>query len=196
MGASQGTLVEAPVGERSSAQEGVPMGAPFPTPKDKFVQDIISPQAAPRVVPKFVHKDPSNHETDLSADHQVQDALPTTRPRCQNVGTWKDGPAKIRASPMENESYKLHIFLNNACDSPAAFITNQGHITVQPQPQRLSKCTLLECTTDLYGYISKDLWDPKQMNDCDPRLLAVKLSKSKYNEDNPLYDTILESYAS
>ena len=36
-----------------------------------------------------------------------------------------------------------------------------------------------------------DSWDPKQMNDCDPRLLAVKSSKSKYNEDNPSYDTAI-----
>jgi hypothetical protein len=130
----------------------------------------------------------------------LHDALPTTRPRRHNVGTWKDGPAKIRACPMDNESYELHILLDNACDSPAAFITNQGHIPVQPQPQRISKCTLLECTllqdpwvnpTDLYGCVSMDSWDPTQMNDCDPHLLAVKSSKSKYNEDNPSYDNAI-----
>ncbi len=169
VGVSLGALVEAPVGEPLGVPEGVLMGAPFPTPKDKFVQGIIAPQAAPHVVPEFVHEDPS---ADFFADHQVQDALPTTRPRLQNVGTWKDCPAKIRACPMENESYELHILLDNACDLPAAFITNQGHITVQPQPQHISKCTLLECTllqdtvskpNRLYGCVSMDSWDPKQI---------------------------------
>jgi hypothetical protein len=175
VGVSQGAQVEVPVGEPLSAPEGVPMGAPFPPPQYKFVQDNIAPQAAPHVIPKFVHKDTTNHQTDHSADHQVNDALPMTRPRHQKVGTWKDSPAKIRASPMENESYELHILLDNACDLPAAFITNHSHITVQPQPQHISECTLLECTllqdpwenpTD-YGYISMDSRDPKQMNDCD-----------------------------
>ena len=190
VGVSPGALVEDPVEAPFGAPEGVPMGAPFPTPQNEFVQGIIAPQAAPHVVPEFVHEDPS---ADLSC-------WPSGRPRRQNVGTWKDGPAKIRACPMENESYELHILLDNACDLPAAFITNQGHITVQPQPQRISKCTLLDCTllqdpwvnpTDLYGCVSMDSWDPTQVNDCDPRLLAVKSSKSKYNEDNPSYDTAI-----
>ena len=85
VGASQGTLVEAPVGEPLSAPEGVPMGAPFPPPQYEFVQDIIAPQAAPHVIPEFVHEDPSNYETDLSADHQVQAALLTTRARGKTV---------------------------------------------------------------------------------------------------------------
>ena len=195
MGVPQGTQVGHPVVKPTGAPEGDPTGTPFPPQKYKIAQETTAPQPAPQVVPQEANKDPSDN-----APEPPQEAPPTTRPRRQNVGTWKDGPAKIRASPMDNESYELHILLDNACDSPAAFITNQGHITFQPQPQRISKSTLLECTlhqdpwentTDLYGYITMDSWDPQQMNDCDPRLLAVKSSKSKYNNDNPSYDTAI-----
>jgi hypothetical protein len=99
---------------------------------------------------------------------------------------------------MDNESYKLHILLDNACDSLAALVTNQGHITVQPQPQLILKSTLFECTllqdpwdnyNDLYGCMAMDSWDPAQMNDSDPCLLAIKMSKSKYNEDNLSFES-------
>jgi hypothetical protein len=99
---------------------------------------------------------------------------------------------------MDNELYKLHILLDNTCDSPAAFVTNQGHITVQPQPQRILKSTLFECLllqdpwdnyNDLYGCIDMDSWDPTQMNDSDPHLLAIKTLKSKYNKDNPSFES-------
>jgi hypothetical protein len=121
---------------------------------------------------------------DASQANNIPPNLPSTCPQRQNVGTWKNGPAKIRTSPMDYESYKLHIFLDNACDSPAAFDTNQGHITVQPQPQQILKSTLLEGTllqdlwddyNDLKGSITMDSWDPSQMNDPDPHLLAIKM---------------------
>jgi hypothetical protein len=191
----QRTQVGHPVGEPPGEPEGDPTGAPFPPQENEIVQDTIAPQPAPQVVPHNAHE---NSQDD--APVPPQGAFPTTRPRRQTVGTWKDGPAKIRSSPMDNESYELHVLLDNACDSPAAFITNQGHITFQPQPQRISKSTLHDCTllqdpwenpTDLYGYISMDSWDPQLVNDCDPRLLAVKSSKSKYNDDNPSYDTAI-----
>ncbi len=75
---------------------------------------------------------------------------------------------------MENESYGFPFFLDNACDSPATFVMNQGHITIQPQPQQILKSTLFECTllqdpwnnyNDLYGCIAMNSWDPAQMND-------------------------------
>ncbi len=34
-----------------------------------------------------------------------------------------------------------------------------------------------------------DSWDPAQMNDSDPHLLAIKSLKSKYNKDNPSFET-------
>jgi hypothetical protein len=99
---------------------------------------------------------------------------------------------------MDNESYKPHILLDNACDSPAAFVTNQGHIIIQPQPQRILKSTLFECTllqdpwknyNDLYGCIAMDSWDPAQMNDSDPCLLAIKMLKSNYNEGHLSFES-------
>ena len=101
---------------------------------------------------------------------------------------------------MDDNSYELNILLDNVCDSPAAFITNQGHITVQPQTHRILKDTLLECTllqdtwdkyTDVYQCVTMDSWDPFEMNASNPRLLAIKISKSKYNDDNPLFDTAI-----
>jgi hypothetical protein len=34
-----------------------------------------------------------------------------------------------------------------------------------------------------------DSWDPTQMNDSDPCLLAIKMLKSKYNEDNLSFES-------
>jgi hypothetical protein len=105
---------------------------------------------------------------------------------------------QVRTSPMDNKSYELHILLDNACHFPTTFFTNQGHITIKPQPQRILKSTLFECTllqdpwdnyNDLYGRIAMDSWDPTQMNDSDPHLLAIKMSKSKYNKDNPSFES-------
>jgi hypothetical protein len=102
VGNPQGAQFEVPVGETLGVPEGVTMGTPFPP--NEFVQNHPAPQTAPQVVPKPIHHDPSDYETDLPTDQQIHDPLPTTRPRRHNVGTWNDGPAKIRACPMENES--------------------------------------------------------------------------------------------
>jgi len=196
-GVAVGVPQRPPVGQQvrepTNKQEGASTGTPVKTQEYKPVEDTAAPPPAPQLIPHEANDDQPNN-----APVPPLNALPPTRPRRQNVGTWKDGPARIRASPMDNESYEFHILLDNACDSPAAFITNHGHITFQPQPHRISKTTLLDCTllqdpwenpTDLYGYMTMDSWDPQHINDCDPRLLAVKSTKSKYNDDNPSYDT-------
>ncbi len=36
-----------------------------------------------------------------------------------------------------------------------------------------------------------DSWDPMQIFDCNPCLLAAKASKSKYNYDNPSFETAI-----
>jgi hypothetical protein len=82
---------------------------------------------------------------DTSDDHPTT-VLPSSCPGRQNVGTHKGGPAKIRRLPIGGQSYKLNILLDNACDTPAAFIMNQGHICCQPQPHCILKSSLLECT--------------------------------------------------
>jgi hypothetical protein len=72
--------------------------------------------------------------------------------------------------------------------------------------QKISKASLIECyllqddwTSDknyLQGLDSKiilGLWESngasKISDDIDPRLLAAMIASSKYNKDNPLYDT-------
>ncbi len=173
MGFPEGVPVGLPEGVPDGFQEGVPVKLPEgveptkqgPTTYGSAEQDNI-PKDAPQV--DNIPPDP-----------------PSTGPRRQNIGTWKDGPAKIRISPMDNESYKLHILLDNSCDSPAAFVTNQGHITIQQQPQWILKSTLFACMllqdpwvnyNDLYGCIAMDLWDSTQMNDSDSCLLAINTS--------------------
>jgi hypothetical protein len=68
---------------------------------------------------------------DTSNNHPTT-VLPSSHPRCQNVGIYKDGTAKIRRLPIDGKLYKLNILLDNSCDTPAVFITNQGHICCQP----------------------------------------------------------------
>ncbi len=93
---------------------------------------------------------------DTSNDHPIT-VLSSSCPRCQNVGTYKGGPAKIRPFPINGKPYELNILLDNACDTPAAFITNQGHIYYQPQPHHIIKSFLLKCT------LLQDPWE--QSND-------------------------------
>jgi hypothetical protein len=113
---------------------------------------------------------------DTSHDHPST-VLPSSCPRHQNVGTYKDGLAKIRWLLIDGESYKLNILLNNSCDTLAAFIMNQGHICCQSQPHCILKNSLLECTlfqypweqsNDLQRYVIMDTWESNHINDCDP----------------------------
>ena len=129
------------------------------------------------------------------------------RPRRNNVGTYKDGPAKIRKFPIDGESYEFAFNINVLSDweRPVPVIKNRGGIATRHHPaQKLNKsflaeCYLLQepwfndptCVSSVTDNLFFDTWDSDgyYFNEIfDPRLLAARTSSSKYNEDNPSFD--------
>jgi hypothetical protein len=57
---------------------------------------------------------------------------------CQNVGTYKDGPAKIRRLPIDGESYELAYILNLSFDAihPVPAISNRANCTFDYHPEQ------------------------------------------------------------
>jgi hypothetical protein len=131
--------------------------------------------ASSKVVPV-----PAGGET--AADgHDADDGLQytSTRPR-RNVGTYKQGPAKIQNFPIDGESYDFS-FISDANVKP--------HQQTKYHPQKLSKALLAECylmqqewkEDDLCALASNailDSWEPNGEHTIsevvDPRLLATK----------------------
>ena len=141
----------------------------------------------------------------------VQNALPPVNPNArprQNVGTYKEGPANIRKFPINGESYDFSFNVNiiNEWEHPISSVKNKGRAATGYHPQqKISKASIAEC------YLLQDTWfeDPtcvSAINDnfvldswdndgyyfneiSDPRLLAARTKSSKYNEDNPSFDT-------
>ncbi len=139
----------------------------------------------------------------------VQDLTAAGRPR-QNVGTYKDGPAIICHLPINGESYDLTFSATiiSKYAHPVLAVSNQDHFTDYHPHQKLQQCFHAEC------YLLQEQWfaDPTCLdavshnltldswasgglyfNDIsDPRsLLAACFASSKYNEDNPSFDTAM-----
>ena len=136
----------------------------------------------------------------------VQDLTATGQPR-RNVGTYKDGPAKIRCLPIDGESYDLTfsatVFDDYAHPVPA--VSKHGRFTDYHPTQKLQQCFLAECyllqepwftdrncLDEVSHNLSLDSWesDEHYFNDIsDPRMLAACSASSKYNKDKPSFDT-------
>jgi hypothetical protein len=137
------------------------------------------------------------------------------RPR-RNVGTYKDGPAKIRRFPIDGESYELAYSSNTFLEPlhPVPAITNTAHcpLTYHPtekvQKQFLAKCYFLQdkwfhdddCISSLIAHMPVDTWDDGSndvyFNDiADPRILAACSANKKATEmeDSPSFDTAIRS---
>ncbi len=157
------------------------------TPPDEDTDSITAaPEGAADLAP----------EGDVVHDKTV--ILRRNPPR--NVGTWKDGPAKLRTLPIDDDDYDFSF--NIMPDPPVAMIARRGHIKHQPPPQRLSKQDLFEC------YLLQQNWSeygpsyhPHHHFDLgsdldvdyidDPRVLehfVMAVKTSKYNDDNPSFD--------
>ena len=168
-----------------------------------------NPEGVPEGVPAEVPEG-ATASTD-TIDHNQVDAPPpvhpNNRPR-RNVGTYKDGPANIRKFPIDGESYDFafNIKVINEWEHPIPSVLNKGRVTTEYHPnQKICKESIAEC------YLLQDPWfdDPtcvSAINDnfvldswesdgyyfneiSDPRLLAARTKTSKYNEDNPSFDT-------
>ena len=118
----------------------------------------------------------------------------------RNVGTWKDGPAKLRTCPMENDDYDLSFQISHDVNVAPVFVARRGHCHTQPLPHKLSKTNLLEChllQTD--PSISRHRFPHHQMSVIDnstvdsisdPRVIETYLASktSKYDDDNPSFE--------
>jgi hypothetical protein len=125
-----------PVGEAAGAPDRAPEG-------DQAGVSVGVLAGIPTNAPERVSGDNTNHQPKHDANVTTNDdaiflppvwpnensdnwttLLPPSCQQQQNIGTYKDGPAKIRQLPIDGKSYKLNILLENACDTSAAFIIN------------------------------------------------------------------------
>ena len=109
-------------------------------------------------------------------------------------------------SPIDGDEYDFSFSTISEWDQPVPIIANRGNIQTKYHPQQriqksfLAECYLLQdcwasnpdCIHQIYSNITLDSWesDDIYLTDIqDPRLLAVRSSASKYNEDNPSWET-------
>ncbi len=110
--------------------------------------------------------------------------------------------------PIEGESYDFTFTANphSKYAHPVPAVSNQGCLTEYHLHQKLQQSFLVECyllqetwfvdPACLYTMsdnLNLDTWDSGEShyfnNILDPHLLAACSASSKYNEDNPLFDT-------
>jgi hypothetical protein len=110
--------------------------------------------------------------------------------------------------PIEGESYDFTFTANphSKYAHPVSAISNQGCLTEYHPHQKLQQSFLAEyyllqekwfvdpaCLYTMSDNLNLDSWDSGEShyfnNILDPRLLAARSASSKYNEDNPSFDT-------
>jgi hypothetical protein len=143
---------------------------------------------------------PTPPEGAPTAPEGAQMQPPFRRNPQRNVGTWKDGPAKLRSLPIDDEEYDFSFV---TLPEPAvAFVARRGHAKQQSQPQRLLKSDLLDCHLlqrdwTEYGqqqhpYQHFDMTNATLVDFIsDPRVtehFVMTAKTSKYDDDNPSYD--------
>ncbi len=137
------------------------------------------------------------------------------RPR-RNIGSYKDGPAKIRRLPIDGESYELAYPTEApfSCLYPVPAISNRAgrpsnyHPNEKMQKQFLAECYLLQdtwfqesnCFSSLADHMLVDTWDDGMdgtyFNDVfDPRILEARSNseKAKETDDAPSFDTAVRN---
>ncbi len=113
----------------------------------------------------------------------------------------------MRRLPIDGESYDFtfHANIINNWEHPVAAVANRGRVTEYHPQQKLlynflAECYLLQdswfhdptCLAMMSEHLILDTWewDAYYFNDVpDSRLLAAQAKASKYNEDNPSFDT-------
>ncbi len=138
----------------------------------------------------------------MTAPEGVTPTPPLRRNPARNAGSWKDGPAKIRMCPIDDEDYDF-TFLSSLEDQQVAFVARRGLCTSQSLPSKLSKADMHECCllqqqwinnngTHLYPHHQMSLVDDLVVDSVsDPRVIETYLTtaqSSKYNDDNPSFD--------
>jgi hypothetical protein len=171
-------------------------------------QLLLPPPGVPTVASPETHvPGGDNPHTVVGNSESIDDV--ETRPR-RNVGTYKDGPAKIRRLPIDGEEYEFGFNVNviSNWERPVPAVSNSRHVPKSFHAQhKLQKGYLAECyllqdswfedptfVSELSDHLRVDPWDDSNeiyFNEIeDPRILAARKAKtSKYDDDNPSYDT-------
>jgi hypothetical protein len=125
---------------------------------------------------------------------------------CRNIGTYKDGPANIRKFPIEGELYDFAFNIISDWEHPVPVVANRSQVSKKFHSQQkmnkgfLAECYLLQkpwfedpnCLASLSNHLTLDSWESENttfIDVSDPRILAARTKTSKYNEDNPSFDT-------
>jgi hypothetical protein len=99
MGVPEGVPVGLTEGVQIGLPEGVPIKLPVGVPV-RFSEGVEPTTQGPMTYsPAKQYNDPE----DIPQANNIPPNPPSTCPQRQNIGTWKDGPAKIRTSPMDNK---------------------------------------------------------------------------------------------
>ncbi len=133
----------------------------------------------------------------------------------QNVGTYKDGPAKIHRLPrlpIDGESYELAYNLNLSFDAihPVPAISNRANCTSEYHPEQkiqqqyLAECYFLQdrwfdnpsCFSSILDIMNLDSWDNGEggyyFNDIsNPCVLEARSKTSTGTNDTPSFDTAI-----
>jgi hypothetical protein len=193
-------------------------GAPSPVPSvvQTMPGDIV-PEGVPSVTEAHMDSVPEggSHESLVQLDHSpaivipinsVDNGLSASGWPQRNVGNYKQGPAKIQRLPIDGEQYDFSFSVISEWDQPVPVVANRANVQTKYHPQQrlhksfLAECYLLqdwwvddpECLHQIYSKVILNSWesDDIYITDIpDPRLLAVRSSASKYNEDNLSWDT-------
>jgi hypothetical protein len=99
--------------------------------------------------------------------------------------------------PIDGEQYDFSFSVISEWGQPVPVIANCANVQTKYHPQqRLQKSFLAtddpECLHQIYSNVILDSWESNDIyitDIQDPRLLAARSSASKYNEDNPSWDT-------
>ena len=136
--------------------------------------------------------DPAFNDTqENDLDHDAPEGAPRHRhPRRAHAQSHLDGPAKARRLPTEGEGHALTL-------QPVPQVANHGRPS-NFHPRRklplafLAGCPILQdawndCNIQalMSSHILHDELDPALVTELDHQVLAAKVSKSKYDEDNP-----------
>jgi hypothetical protein len=181
--------------EGDMSSEGEMLSQPISVPASNMPQTSVENDTLLPLIPS------ASPDTNIG---NSQSPAPT-RPR-QNVGTYKQGPAQIQKYPIDGQECDFSFSVTSDWENPVPVTANCANAQTQYHPtQRINKsflaeCYLLQdcwandpnCIRHIYSNVILDSWESDGIyitDILDPRILAVRSSASKYNEDNPSWDT-------
>jgi hypothetical protein len=173
--------------------------SPPRTPRIVAEQDTIEVVDEPTSDPSTPCDDDGSSSTE-GASAPTASTPPLRRNPKRAVGTWKDGPAKLRTCPMDNDDNDFS-FASSLDEVQPVLVARRGLCQTQQLPKRLLKQDLLEChllqntiscSRIHYPHHHLSLHDDANVDSVsDPRVIEAYLASkktSKYDADNPSFD--------